>query len=67
MPLFVEGCSRENYLSKQLHTFETLEWNPNVLVGWLSGDGPKSIDHLSDEELAIYVTRHFRESMVAFD
>lgn len=64
MPIFVEGCSSESYLSKELHTFEVLDWNPNVLVGWLSGDGPKNIDNLSDEELTKYVTRHFRESMV---
>lgn len=66
MPIYVEGCLSESYLSKELHTFEILDWKPNVLVAWLSGQGPKNIDKLSDDELAKYVTRHFRESMVSF-
>lgn len=64
MPVFVDGCGTESYLSRELHTFEPLDWNPNVLVGWLSGQGPKRIDNLSDEELAKHVTKHFRETMV---
>ncbi|CAD5223207.1 unnamed protein product [Bursaphelenchus okinawaensis] len=66
-PLFVEGCSPDSYLSKELHTFEPLSWQSNVLVGWLSGDGPKHIDWISDEELAQHITQHFKNSMSEVD
>jgi monoamine oxidase len=64
VPLHVDGCAPESYLSLDLHTFEVLSWKPNVLVGWLSGNGPHSIDSLTDEELAKHITKHFREAMV---
>ncbi|KAI6190411.1 Spermine oxidase [Aphelenchoides bicaudatus] len=63
IPIFVDGCGSESYLSRDLHTFEPLDWNKNVLVGWLSGEGPKNIDNLSDEELAKHITKHFRETV----
>ncbi|KAI6216534.1 Spermine oxidase [Aphelenchoides besseyi] len=63
VPLYLTGCSSEGYLSSELHTFEPLEWNPNVLATWLSGQGPKLIDTLTDDELADHITQHFRSLM----
>ncbi|KAI6238892.1 Spermine oxidase [Aphelenchoides fujianensis] len=60
VPLFMRGCGAESPLSHQLHTFEPLDWRPNVLVGWLSGDGPRAVDGLSDEQLAAEITAHFQ-------
>lgn len=38
-----------------------------VLVGWLSGNGPAAIDSMSDEELTKEITEHFRDLIVDVD
>ncbi|KAH7699931.1 Protein HPO-15, partial [Aphelenchoides avenae] len=66
-PIPISGCSQPRKLSNYLHTFEPLSWNPNVLVGWLSGNGPAAIDSMSDKELASQITEHFRDLIVSID
>uniref|UniRef100_A0A1I8AP15 Amino_oxidase domain-containing protein n=1 Tax=Steinernema glaseri TaxID=37863 RepID=A0A1I8AP15_9BILA len=61
--LRVKGCSSSPYLMDHFHSFEPLEWADNVLIAWVSGDGPSLIDSIPDYSLSRMITYHLRESL----
>lgn len=63
-------------LKDSLHTFQPHPWASNkvifflimeykmllkILVAWLSGNGPRQLNGVEDEQLALIVTEHLRE------
>ncbi|KAK0409005.1 hypothetical protein QR680_004288 [Steinernema hermaphroditum] len=61
--LRIKGCSNSPYLMNHFHSFEPLEWADNVLIAWVSGDGPELIDAVADTTLSKMITFHLRESL----
>lgn len=41
-----------------------VDFDPNILVLWLSGDGVDAVDALDETQLAAEITQHFRSTMV---
>jgi monoamine oxidase len=64
--LHIDGCGKvvgNNKLFQNLHTFQPHPWSPNILVGWLSGEGPELTNSLKDADLIGKITSHFRRLM----
>jgi hypothetical protein len=40
---------------------QTVDWAPNVLVGWIAGHGPALADAMEDDELKAVITKLFRD------
>ncbi|CAJ0574164.1 unnamed protein product, partial [Mesorhabditis spiculigera] len=60
----IKELERRSKIKETLRVFQPLEWESNLLVCWLAGDGPKLISQVDDQALAELVTERLRESLV---
>ena len=63
--LHVDGCEPRGRLSNAIGALGTVDFDPNVLVAWISGEGVDTVDALDDTELIDELTRHLRATMAS--
>ncbi|GMT10460.1 hypothetical protein PFISCL1PPCAC_1757, partial [Pristionchus fissidentatus] len=64
--LAIKGCNGKNEVDpfdSEITTLQPLEWEPNTLVAWIAGRGPKIFDNMNDEEIKFRVTDLVRRLM----
>lgn len=57
--LAVKGCNGKEEVDpfdSEITTLQPLEWEPNTLVAWIAGRGPKIFDEMDDSELSFRIT-----------
>ncbi|GMS80030.1 hypothetical protein PENTCL1PPCAC_2205, partial [Pristionchus entomophagus] len=57
--LAVKGCNGKEEVDpfdSEITTLQPLEWEPNTLVAWIAGRGPKVFDEMDDGELSFRIT-----------
>ncbi|CAJ0929539.1 unnamed protein product, partial [Mesorhabditis belari] len=60
----VKEAEKTVKIKETLRVFQPLEWESNMLVCWLAGDGPALISQIDDTKLAEIVTERLREALV---